>query len=55
MEAVQAEGDLTAMAKDDIVGWSPAEKETPRQTSDRIIKSMQDNARKANEQKGKAR
>lgn len=33
--------------KDDVVGWGPVEKETPRQTSDRIIKSMQDNARRA--------
>jgi hypothetical protein len=39
----------------DVVGWSPAEKETPRQTSDRIIKSMQDNARKAIEQRKKGK
>lgn len=37
--------------KDDVVGWGPVEKETPRQTSDRIIASMQANARKANEQR----
>lgn len=37
--------------KDDVVGWGPVEKETPAQTSDRITRSMQDNARKANEQR----
>lgn len=36
--------------ENDVVGWSPAKKETTRETSDRIIKSMQDNAGKANEQ-----
>ncbi len=43
-------GEGPLMAKD-IVGWGPAKKETPRQTSDRIIKSMQDNARRANQQR----
>ncbi len=39
--------------KGDVVGWGPAKKETPRETSDRIIKSMQDNARKQGKQQKK--
>ena len=34
------------------MGWGRAEKETPKQTSDRITKQMQDNARKAQQQAG---
>lgn len=36
--------------------WGKAEKETPKQTSDRIVKQMQDNAKKAQQQgKGKGK
>lgn len=35
------------------MGWGKASSETPKQTSDRIVKSMQDNARKAQQDAAK--
>lgn len=35
------------------MGWGRVERETPKQTSDRIIKQMQDNAKKAQQAGGK--
>lgn len=35
------------------MSWGRVEKETPKQTSDRIVKQMQANAKAAKQEKGK--